>query len=341
MANNKPTLHDVAKVADVSIATVSNVLNNKSTELGIKTKQKVLDAIEKLNYEPNHFARSLKTGQSNLIVFIVPDQNPFFTEILTELNNECQKHHLHVAVVSSEENELKQQVLIETFIGQNVSAIILVPVKSRLNLKKEWHQTPILTIDRKIYGEALPSISVDNEKAAFNATQRIVDSTSENIGLLLANPDISTTSERKRGYELALAKNNITIDQQLIYYSNQQLGTDAQIDSGYHATRALIYQGVRAIVATNHLLLLGALQAIKESGKKITEDIIIVGFDDSYWNEIYTPKLSVISQPTKEIGRVAGEMIHNLIQGKAVASVELSTKLLIRESCSFVSDKSF
>lgn len=77
MEKNKPTLHDVAKVAGVSIATVSNVLNNKSTELGKKTRQKVLDAIDKLHYEPNQFARSLKTGQSNLIVFIVPDQNPF------------------------------------------------------------------------------------------------------------------------------------------------------------------------------------------------------------------------------------------------------------------------
>ncbi|MGY3480031.1 LacI family DNA-binding transcriptional regulator [Staphylococcus cohnii] len=339
MVKNKPTLHDVAKVADVSIATVSNVLNNKSTELGKKTRQRVLDAIDKLHYEPNQFARSLKTGQSNLIVFIVPDQNPFFTEILTELNNECQKHQLHVAVVSSEENELKQQALIETFIARNVSAIILVPVKSKLKLKQEWKQTPILTIDRKIDGADLPSISVDNKKAAFNATQRIINSTCKNIGLLLANPDISTTSERKLGYEQALKQNNIKLDEQIIYYSNQQLGTDAQIDSGYHATKSLINKHVQAIVATNHLLLLGALQAIKESGKKISKDVIIIGFDDSYWNEIYTPKLSVISQPTKEIGRVAGEMINHLIQGENVSSVELGTKLIIRESCSFVEDK--
>src|SRR5699024_10926371 len=156
MEKNKPTLQDVAKGAGVSIATVSNVLNNKSTELGKKTRQKELDAIDKLHYEPNQSARSLKTGQSNVIVFIVPDQYTFFTEILTELHNECQKHQLHVAVVSSEENELRQQALIETFIAQNVSAIILVPVKSKLKFKKEWSQTPILTIDRKVDGTYLP-----------------------------------------------------------------------------------------------------------------------------------------------------------------------------------------
>ena len=180
-------------------------MNNKSTELGKKTRQKVLDAIDKLHYEPNQFARSLKTGQSNLIVLLYLIKI-LFTEILTELNNECQKHQLHVAVVSSEENELRQQALIETFIARNVSAIILVPVKSKLKFKKEWSQTPILTIDRKVDGTYLPSISVDNKKAAFDATQRIIDSTCKNIGLLLANPDISTTSERKSGYEQALKK---------------------------------------------------------------------------------------------------------------------------------------
>ena len=77
MTQRKPTLHDVAKLAEVSIATVSNVLNDKNNELSDKTKEKVLTAIEKLNYAPNQFARGLKTGQSNVVAFIVPDQNPF------------------------------------------------------------------------------------------------------------------------------------------------------------------------------------------------------------------------------------------------------------------------
>ena len=96
----------------------------------------------------------------------------------------------------------------------------------------------------------------------------------------------------------------------------------------------MLSKGIKGIVATNHLLLLGALQAIKESEKKL-KDVIIVGFDDSYWNEIYTPKLTVISQPVKEMGQVAAKMIYKLIKGKDVTSIKLSTKLIIRESCSF------
>lgn len=198
MKKNKPTLHDVATVAGVSIATVSNVLNHKSTELSDKTKDKVLKAIETLNYEPNQFARGLKTGRSNIIAFIVPDQNPFFTEVLTEINHECQKQHLHVAVASSEESEDKQRELIETFVSQNVSAIILVPVKSKFHINSEWLKIPIMTLDRELEATSLPSISVDNQEAAYIATKRVLESNCKEVGLLLANPDISTTIGRKR-----------------------------------------------------------------------------------------------------------------------------------------------
>ncbi|RIO55280.1 LacI family transcriptional regulator, partial [Mammaliicoccus sciuri] len=132
---------------------------------------------------------------SNMIAFIVPDQNPFFTELLTEISDECQKHQLHVAVVSSEENEDKQKALIESFIAQNVSAIILVPVNSKFKLKKEWLNTPIMTLDRELESMQLPSITVNNEEAAYTATQRLISSKSTDIGLLLANPNISTTTE--------------------------------------------------------------------------------------------------------------------------------------------------
>lgn len=335
MVRNKPTLHDVAKRAGVSIATVSNVLNYKSTELSDKTKEKVLGAIDDLNYEPNQFARSLKTGQSNMIAFIVPDQNPFFTELLTEISDECQKHQLHVAVVSSEENEDKQKALIESFIAQNVSAIILVPVNSKFKLKKEWLNTPIMTLDRELESMQLPSITVNNEEAAYTATQRLISSKSTDIGLLLANPNISTTTERRQGYARALSDNHIEVNHNIIFYSDQQLGTDAQIKSGYEATKTLIGENIKAIVATNHLLLLGALQAIKEGGKVITKDVIIVGFDDSYWNEIYAPKLTVVSQPVKTMGKEAGKMIYRMIRGEKNESIKLSTKLVIRESCEF------
>lgn len=336
MNQRKPTLHDVAKLAEVSIATVSNVLNDKNNELSDKTKEKVLTAIEKLNYAPNQFARGLKTGQSNIVAFIVPDQNPFFTEVLTSLNDACQQHNLQVAVASSEENEQRQNELIDIFLAQNVSAIIVAPVTSQLAIKEEWKKIPILTLDREVANSKLPCISVNNEEAAYKATERLINQGCKRIGLLLANSDIGTTPRRRNGYELALNDNNLELDENIIFYSNLSQGTEAQVQSGYHATLKLLQENVPAILATNHLLLLGALQACKEMNKAIREDVIIIGFDDSYWNEIFTPRLSVISQPAKEIGEVAGEMIHDLIKGERVKSTKLATQLIIRDSCSFL-----
>jgi LacI family transcriptional regulator len=336
MTQRKPTLHDVAKLAEVSIATVSNVLNDKNNELSDKTKEKVLTAIEKLNYAPNQFARGLKTGQSNIVAFIVPDQNPFFTEVLTSLNDACQQHNLQVAVASSEENEQRQNELIDIFLAQNVSAIIVAPVSSQLTIKEEWNKIPILTLDREIDDSKLPCISVNNEEAAYKATERLINQGGKHIGLLLANSDIGTTPRRRNGYELALKDNNLELDENIIFYSNLSQGTEAQVQSGYHATIKLLQENVPAILATNHLLLLGALQACKEMNKVIRQDVIIIGFDDSYWNEIFTPRLSVISQPAKEIGEVAGEMIHDLIKGERVKSTKLATQLIIRDSCSFL-----
>ncbi|MDT3959760.1 LacI family DNA-binding transcriptional regulator [Staphylococcus kloosii] len=336
MTQRKPTLHDVAKLAEVSIATVSNVLNDKNNELSDKTKEKVLTAIEKLNYAPNQFARGLKTGQSNIVAFIVPDQNPFFTEVLTSLNDACQQHNLQVAVASSEENEQRQNELIDIFLAQNVSAIIVAPVSSQLTIKEEWNKIPILTLDREIDDSKLPCISVNNEEATYKATERLINQGGKHIGLLLANSDIGTTPRRRNGYELALKDNNLELDENIIFYSNLSQGTEAQVQSGYHATIKLLQENVPAILATNHLLLLGALQACKEMNKVIRQDVIIIGFDDSYWNEIFTPRLSVISQPAKEIGEVAGEMIHDLIKGERVKSTKLATQLIIRDSCSFL-----
>lgn len=336
MTQRKPTLHDVAKLAEVSIATVSNVLNDKNNELSDKTKEKVLTAIEKLNYAPNQFARGLKTGQSNIVAFIVPDQNPFFTEVLTSLNDACQQHNLQVAVASSEENEQRQNELIDIFLAQNVSAIIVAPVSSQLTIKEEWNKIPILTLDREIDDSKLPCISVNNEESAYKATERLINQGGKHIGLLLANSDIGTTPRRRNGYELALKDNNLELDENIIFYSNLSQGTEAQVQSGYHATIKLLQENVPAILATNHLLLLGALQACKEMNKVIRQDVIIIGFDDSYWNEIFTPRLSVISQPAKEIGEVAGEMIHDLIKGERVKSTKLATQLIIRDSCSFL-----
>lgn len=332
---NNPTLHDVAKAANVSVATVSNVMNSKKGQVSEKTKAKVQKAIESLGYQPNSYARNLKNGQSNLIAFIIPDQNPFFTDILNGLTTVCLKHNLQVIVTSSEENEERQNNLIDLFVKQRVNAIVLAPVSSDLTLNESWKDVPIVTVDRTIKDDDVPSVTVDNKEAGYLATKQMLEYGHEEIAVLLANPHISTTVERQIGYENALKDFNIEKNTQLMSYSDDSKGTQAQIQSGYLSTKAwlLSENAPTALVATNYLLMIGALQAIKELNVKIGAELSLIGFDNSHWNEIYTPAITAIEQPAKKLGACVGELLLDINKGKQAESVQLKTTLALRESC--------
>lgn len=333
--NNNPTLHDVAKAAGVSVATVSNVMNGKKGQVSEKTKAKVEAAVEALGYQPNTYARQLKSGQSNLVAFIVPDQNPFFTDILNGLTKVCLAHHLQVIVTSSEESEQRQNELIDLFVKQQVNAIVLAPVSSNLTLKDEWQQTTIVTVDRKIEASDVSSVTVNNQAAGYQATNYLLTLGHTSIGILLANPKISTTTQRQAGYEQALIDHQLMVDAKLMSFSDDKLGTEAQIRSGYHATKQWLTstEPPSALIATNYLLMIGALQAFKELGIQIGKDISFIGFDNSYWNEIYSPAITVVEQPASRLGECAAQLIIEMNNNEPTSSVELSTHLAIRDSC--------
>lgn len=332
---SNPTLHDVAKAANVSVATVSNVMNGKKGQVSEKTKAKVQAAVESLGYQPNSYARNLKNGQSNLVAFIIPDQNPFFTDILNGLTNICLEHSLQVIVTSSEESETRQNELIELFVKQRVNAIVLAPVSSHLKLKREWQEVPIVTVDRIIESSDLPSVTVDNKDAGYQATKYLLECGHEEIAVLLANPNISTTTERQAGYEMALAEDHIKVDSKLMSYSKDNKGTEAQIKSGYLSTKKWLKSESppSALIATNYLLMIGALQAIKELKCKIGSELSFIGFDNSHWNEIYSPAITVVEQPAKTLGENAGKLIISINKNQSVSSVKLATQLAVRESC--------
>lgn len=333
--NNNPTLHDVAKAAGVSVATVSNVMNGKKGQVSEKTKAKVEAAVESLGYQPNTYARQLKSGQSNLVAFIVPDQNPFFTDILNGLTTVCLEHNLQVIVISSEESEQRQNELIDLFVKQRVNAIVLAPVSSHLTLKDEWKKTPIVTVDRTIETSDVPSVTVNNQAAGYQATKHLLELGHTSIAILLANPKISTTTHRQAGYEQALMDNQLTVDARLMSFSDDKLGTEAQIRSGYLATKQWLTSkdAPSALIATNYLLMIGALQAFKELDIQIGKDISFIGFDNSHWNEIYSPAITVVEQPASKLGECATQLIIEMNNDEPATSVELSTHLAIRASC--------
>lgn len=335
MRKKKPTLYDVAKEAGVSIATVSNVLNKKKKESSEKTKKKVLEAVAQLGYSPNEYARGLKKGRSNLIGLIIPDQNPFFTETLKGINEQCDALGLRVMVASSEENEDRQNELVDIFIAQQVTGILLVPVKSTLPNNENWRDYPIVLIDRQIEGAFHPSVSAANVEGSWKATERLIKNGHKRIGIILASRDISTTVERRLGYEQALNSNGLVVDPDLILFGGECSGTQAQINGGYQSVLKMLElpHPPTAVIAINHLLMLGALKAFKEKDVQMPKKIAFIGFDDHPWNEINTPSITVVSQPAYEMGKQAIIILNQVLEGHMGHSIKLPMDLIIRESC--------
>lgn len=311
------------------------MLNKKEKELSEQTRRKVLEAIQRLGYSPNQHARGLKKGKTNLIGFIIPDQNPFFMEILKGIHETCAEYDWQVIVACSEENEVRQNELVDIFISQQVSGIILVPVTSTLAGKDKWSNFPIVLLDREIEDSPFPSVSATNIEGCCQATERLAMNGHQRIGIILASPDISTTVQRRKGYEQALHAHGLRIEPDLITYGGEYGGTQSQINGGYRSTMHLLNlpQPATAIIAINHLLMLGALKAMKEMKVRVPDDVAFIGFDDHPWSEINTPQLTVVSQPAYDMGRQSIHILRALDEDKTARSIKLPMKLIIRESC--------
>jgi DNA-binding LacI/PurR family transcriptional regulator len=331
MERKLPTIHDVAKEAKVSIATVSHVLNKKYGVSG-KTNLLVLQAIKRLGYAPNEAARGLKAGTSRLVGIVAPDQNPFFTEVLRGVQEECQRIGWQVVVASSEESEKKQLELIKVLTAQRVGGIILAPVSEKFTETGILSRVPIVLFDREVTSLKLPSVSADNVQGSRLAADHLIQHGHRRIGIILASPGISTTYQRYEGYTQALKDQNISVDEELVMYGGNNAGTQSQIDGGYNSARQLmgLDSPPTAIFATNHLLTLGALKAFREMSVEIPAQCAFIGFDDHLWEEIIRPSVTVISQPTFEIGKMA---IHLLTSQTTNAKVRLPLQLIVRESC--------
>ncbi|UOF90418.1 LacI family transcriptional regulator [Fodinisporobacter ferrooxydans] len=326
-----PTVHDVAKEAKVSIATVSHVLNGKKG-VSERTRELVLDTVKRLGYSPNEAARSLKAGSSKLIGLVVPDQNPFFTEVLKGMQEECQKYDCQVVVANSEENEAKQKELLDLLLAHRVNGVIVAPVNTKLSSMDFFNRIPVILLDREISNLDIPSVRTDNIQGSRLATSHLIQHGHRHIGIILASPGISTTRQRFFGYIKSLEENGIEIDERLIVYGGSYAGTQSQINGGYECVHQLMSLTPRptAIIASNYLLTVGALKALKELSIKIPDECAFIGFDDQPWQEILTPELTVISQPTFEIGKSAVQLLFSQRKEKTIT---LPLELVIRKSC--------
>lgn len=327
----KFTIKDVAKRANVSTATVSRVLAG-SNLVSEDLRQRVLESIEALDYIPNQVGRSLRRQTTNIVGLVITDiQNPFFTSILRGAQDVFHEHKLVVLTANSDENPAQELLQLQILRSQGVRGLIFAPSRSDyFGLEYLFTGMAVVAIDRMPVNINVDSVVVDNLAGAKAATQHLLDLGHRRIGFIAGISKVTTGKDRLRGYLEALREAGLHRNDELI-----QDGSFLQA-GGYTAMSNLLDLPVppTAIVSSNNLMSLGALQALQERCVKIPADMAIVGFDDMPWAMCLQPPLTVVAQPTYEIGRQAALLLLERFENPATParSLVLDTQLIVRAS---------
>jgi LacI family transcriptional regulator len=323
------TIKDIAKRANVSVSTVSNVINNKKN-VKPETRERVLDVINEYGFQPKSVARSLKTKKTLTIGIIMPDiTNQFFTETTRGIEDTANKYGYNVILCNTDENVNKEIEYLNTLYNKDVDGIIFVGTCETQHMDQNRKRTPIVVIDRKL-GENMTSVVVDNVKGGFIATKHLLERKKSEIILLTGSLSTSTYFERMTGYLNALRSEKFEYNELLV---NE---CEASFQGGYNTIQSILNKNVniQSIFAVSDMIAIGAMRALIEKGKRIPEDVLIVGYDDIIISSMFIPSLTTVRQPKYEMGQRAVELLIDKIEGKSQRNerIILEPELIIRES---------
>lgn len=305
----KTTIHDVAKLAGVSSATVSHVMNG-TRRVTAETEKRVKDAIIQLHYFPNASARSFKTGHTNLIGFIVPDiSNVYFSTLIGQIENEIALHGYNLLIVNTNESIERESHAIINLTSGLVDGIILA------STAKDYSEVssiipdnyPILFIDREIHNCVKNTITISSNRAVYEAVNDLIKDGHKKIGFIAGLSHLSTTQERLSAYIHAFDKNPSLYDPSLLCYANSMRG------SAQRCLDQLIEKKCTAIIVSNSIMTDDVLSYMNFNHIDIHSGISIVGFVDSPVADYSCYAIPIIEQPTLEMGRIAGKQIIQLI----------------------------
>lgn len=314
--DKKVTIKDIARESGVSITTVSRVLNRKEGFYTPETKAKVKEAIKKLEYKPNLVARSLVTKRTNMIGLVIPDiSNSFFQELATGIEEFCRKSGFSILLCNTSGIEEREKEYLNYLSQGVVDGIVLTTRNTDEDnsfIEEMAERIPIITIERYMPKESkVQSILVDN----IGGIKKVVDLLYENghrkMAFIEGPQDSSNARFRLEGYKEGLKKHGIPYDPQLVVIG------DYKLIKGYEVTKKLLEQDFTSIIASNDLMALGACKAIREAGKKVPEDISVVGFDATLQAELHQPPLESVKISTFEIAKEATKhLIEKIVKGE-------------------------
>jgi len=316
------TLKDVAKKAGVGVGTASRVLNNQA-HVSEDKRQRVLDAIETLHYKPDAIARSLKSKRTGNIGVILNDiTNPFYSKVFRGLETEAKSSDYSIVFVDLflQNEDAIGEIL--SFYRSKVDGIIFIgsTVTTEILEHCSNFEMPFVyasaSLDSSIDTQSdIYSVDIDNEKAAYDTTNALIELGHRDIALILGPvEDKNSTFSRKIGFEKAMKEHNIPLNDSWICYG------DFSYDSGYSAMKEILNTNKipTMVFAISDLMAIGATKAILESGLNVPKNVSVMGFDGIKNGEYNYPEISTVVQPRYEMGRLACEKIIKLIEKKEI-----------------------
>lgn len=329
------TIKQIAKLANVSIATVSRALSDDG-KVKSETKKLVLDAARDLNYKPNILARNFVKGKSNIVGLILPDiSDEFFSEIIRGVDETSYVHGYYTLVISSHKNRSLVES-VHTLMGAGLVGgfIVLVPFMDRKIKEALMHErVPFVIISGSTEIDDYNSVSVDNYKAAYELTEYLITKKGYKKFAHITGPlENNDALLRMEGFLDACLKHNINVLKSWIVKGNFTK------ESGIEATRKLLElkNKPEVIFAANDWTAVGCYEVIFEKGLKIPRDLAVVGFDDVMISRHLHPPLTTVKVPTSELGQTAANVLINKIHNRnhsAAQSIKIATELVIRKSC--------
>ncbi|MEU6643357.1 LacI family DNA-binding transcriptional regulator [Saccharomonospora sp. NPDC046836] len=330
--NRRATMRDVARLAGVSIKTVSRVVNGVPT-VNPEIAGRVRRAARQLSYHPNLTASTLRRrdGRSTTIGLLVDDvANPFSASLYRAVEDVANTHEVSVAAGSLHEDAERERRLVTNFIGRQVDGLIIMSPAHDHSYLRDYQQagTPIVFVDRPPVFLAADSVLSDNRRGAERATEYLVGVGHRRIAYLGHKTNRVTATERFRGYLDALARGGLPEDPDLIRHDLSSL----ELVEGAIASMLALPDPPTALFASQNLVTIRVVRALRGRGKQ--HDIAVVGFDDFLLAELLEPSVTVIAQDPAAMGTIAAEVLFRRIEGDDAPPAQrtLTAELIVRES---------
>ena len=312
MEKQSVTIYTVAREARVSMATVSRVVNG-NPNVKPETRQKVLDVIKQLNYRPNAVARGLASKKTTTVGVVIPNiTDPYFAELALGIDDVASMYQYNIILTNSDSDDEKILKVVRSLLAKQVDGLIFMGHDVSDDLRNEFESTntPVVVAGSIVNDDALPSVRIDYQAAAKEATEFLLNHGDQQVAYITGPFRYSLNSgDRLNGYKEALANNNVTFNDSLV------IETDGSYQAGYAKAQEVIEKGLKAAYVTDDSLAAGLLNGLTDAGISVPTDFELISSNDTNYTKIVRPTITSITQPLYDLGAISMRLLTKLLDG--------------------------